>query len=209
MKTRIRILLVSVASLLALGATAVPAARANLLSILPGSCGNQSYSQPFASWRDSRHYVLMPGGSFEPGTPGWGLWRGAEVAPGNESFYVNSRTDGHSLSLPARSSAASLPVCTSIHHPVMRFFLRNTGSASSRLQVEALYPGLLGGVQVSRIGVLNGSRAWKPSPVISVQLTNVLATLSLDRTTIAFRFTPLDRLGDWSIDDVYLDPRMR
>jgi hypothetical protein len=209
MKTRIRILLVSAASLLALSATAAPSANAGLLSILPGSCGSQSHSQPFVRWGDSRHYVLMPGGGFETGGPAWVLWRGAKVSPGNESFYVNSPTDSYSLSLPAGSSATSLPVCTSIHHPVMRFFLRNTGSASSRLKVEALYPGLLGGIQVARIGVLSGSRAWKPSPVISVQLTNLLATLSLDRTTIAFRFTPLDRSGGWSIDDVYLDPRMR
>jgi hypothetical protein len=211
MNTRIRAILVSatLTLMLALSATAVPAAHAGLLSILPGSCGSQSASQPFARWADSRYYALMPGGSFEAGSPGWLLWRGAKVSPGNESFYVNSPTDSQSLALPTGSSATSPPACTSIHHPTMRFFLRNTGSASSRLKVEALYPGLLGGVQVARIGVLTGSAAWKPSPVVSVQLSNLLATLSLDRTTIAFRFTPLDGSGAWSIDDVYLDPRMR
>jgi len=37
-------------------------------------------------------------------------------------------------------------------------------------------------------------------------VSNLLATLSRDRTVIAFRFKPEDRSGAWSIDDVYLDP---
>ncbi|HET9718841.1 MAG TPA: hypothetical protein VFP55_02060 [Solirubrobacteraceae bacterium] len=37
-------------------------------------------------------------------------------------------------------------------------------------------------------------------------MSNLLATVSLDQTAIAFRFTPADRLGSWRIDDVYLDP---
>jgi hypothetical protein len=209
MITLLRIGVAAATTVLILAALATPAADANLLSILPGSCGTQTASQAFAKWGDSRYYTLMPGGSFEPGTPGWALSRGAKVSPGNESFYVNKPTDRNSLALPAGSSATSLPACTSIHHPTARFFLRNTGSASSQLKVEALYPGVLGKVQAARLGVLTGSKEWQPSPVMPLLVTNLLATLSLDRTTIAFRFTPLDNSGAWSIDDVYLDPRMK
>jgi hypothetical protein len=209
MNTCIRATVVAALSALAFAGPAAPAADAGVLSILPGSCGNESYSKPFARWGDYANYVLMPGGSFETGSPPWSLSGGAKVSPGNETFYVNGAADSKSLALPAGSSARSLPACTSIHHPTMRFFLRNTGSTSSQLKVEALYPGLLGGVQVARLGVLKGSAEWKPSPVMQLLVSNVLATLSLERTAIAFRFTPLDRSGAWSIDDVYLDPRMR
>ena len=57
--------------------------------------------------------------------------------------------------------------------------------------------------------MLQGTAAWQPSPVMTLLLSNLLATLSLDRTSIAFRFTPLDGSGAWSVDDVYLDPRMK
>ena len=91
----------------------------------------------------------------------------------------------------------------------MRFFLRNTGASSSQLQVDALYPGLLGGVQTAKLGVLNGTATWQPSPAMNLLVTNLLSTLSLNRTMIAFRFRPLDSAGAWRIDDVYLDPRMK
>ena len=41
---------------------------------------------------------------------------------------------------------------------------------------------------------------------MTLLVSNLLATLSLSQTAIAFRFTPADSTGHWSIDDVYLDP---
>jgi hypothetical protein len=91
----------------------------------------------------------------------------------------------------------------------LRLFVSNSGSTSSRLKVEALYPGLLGGVQVARVGELGGTATWQPSPELQLTVPNLLATLSLSQTAIAFRFTPQGTGGQWRIDDVYLDPRMR
>jgi hypothetical protein len=209
MNVRIRAAFVAAISALALAGLSAPAANAGILSILPGSCGAGSYSKPFAQWGDSANYAMMPGGSFEPGNPGWLLSGGSRVSAGNESFSVNSPADSYSLSLPARSSATGLAACTSIYHPTMRFFLRNTGSASSQLKVEALYPGLLGGTRAAQIGVVKGTAGWQPSPILRLGVSNLLSTLSLSRTIIAFRFTALDSSGAWSIDDVYLDPRMK
>jgi hypothetical protein len=202
---------VIVTALAVLGCTALtaPAADASLLSLLPGSCSGEVYSQPFARWGDTANYVLMPGGSFESGDPQWVVAGGAKTTSGNESYYVHGATDASSLGLPAGSSATSLSACTSIYHPTMRFFLRNTGASTSQLQVEALYPGLLGGVQVAKLGVLEGTASWQPSPAMNLLATNLLSTLSLSRTVIAFRFKPLDSAGAWRIDDVYLDPRMK
>ena len=49
MRIRIRATLVAIFSFAALASMA-SAAQANLLSILPGSCGTQKETQPFARW---------------------------------------------------------------------------------------------------------------------------------------------------------------
>jgi hypothetical protein len=133
---------------------------------------------------------------------------GTKISAGNESYDVG-RAGSRSLTLPAGGSATSPPSCTSIYHPTVRLFVRNTGSASSRLVVQALYPSLLGGVQAATVGELTGSSTWAPSPALPLLVSNLLATLSLDHTVIAFRFTPAGAGGAWSIDDVYLDPYHR
>jgi hypothetical protein len=209
MNLRTRAVFVAALSALSLLGAVAPAAQANVLSLLPGSCGSQPESQPFSQWGDRAYYTQVPGGDFEAGSPPWLLAGGAKVAAGNESYHVGDGSDSSSLTLPTGSSATSLPSCTNIYHPTVRLFLRNTGSASSRLKVEALYPGLLGRVQTATLGQFSGSSSWAPSPVMALLVSNLLATLSLDRTVIAFRFTPVGSSGAWSIDDVYLDPYAR
>jgi hypothetical protein len=203
---RTRALLLAAASALSVGVVAAPAAQANLLSILPGSCGNQVESQPFVPWGDSNAYTLVPGGNFEHGTAGWLLSGGAAVTSGNESFHVGGASDSHSLALPWGSSATTPASCTNIYHPTVRLFVRNTGSASSQLRVQALYPGLLGGVNTATLGYVTGSSSWAPTKAMTLLVSNLLATLSLNQTAIAFKFTPADQTGHWTVDDVYLDP---
>ena len=194
MSIRIRATAVAI-SAFALVLVAVPAAQANLLSILPGSC-NEPVSQPFAQYGDTNDYFLVPGGFFNSGEVPWALSAGARVESG-------------SLSLPVGSSATSPVVCASIYDPTARLFAMNSGASSSRLRVEALYPALLGGVQAARIGELSGTSTWQPTPQLGLTVTNLLATLSLQQTMIAYRFTPEGSGGQWRIDDVYVDPRMR
>jgi hypothetical protein len=196
MFVRMRQVAVTAVSALALGALAVPAAQANVLSLLPGSCGSQVESQPFAAYGDGNSYTPVPGGDFQAGSTPWVMTGGASASDG-------------ALSLPAGSSAISPPSCTNIYHPTLRLFVRNAGSPSSHLTVQALYPGLLGGVQTARIGDLTASSDWSPSPVMSLQGQNLLATLSLSRTVIAFRFVAAEDSGDWSISSVYVDPFAR
>ena len=74
------------------------------------------------------------------------------VGANGPSQSVDASNAGNgSLSLPAGSSALSPADCTNIYHPTLRLFVRNTGSPSSHLLVQALYPGLLGGVQTATI----------------------------------------------------------
>jgi hypothetical protein len=190
-------------------ALVAPAAEANVLSLLPGSCSGETYTQPFTQFGDTNGYTLVPGGDFESGGIPWLTSRGAATVAGNESFNVGRDTDSGSLSLPAGSSATGPPVCANIYKPTLRFFARNDGSAGSRLNVDVYYPGLLGGVQSARVGSITAGPAWAPTGTQQLTVTNLLATLSLSRTVIAFRFSPADANGKWTIDDVYVDPRMR
>src|ERR671933_117065 len=117
MNIRLRAAFTATLSSLALGALAAPVAHANVFSVLPGSCGSQPESQPFARWGDTANYVQVPGGSFEAGSPLWTLAGGAKGAPGNETFYVRSSSDKSSLALPGGGSGRSIAACTSIYHP--------------------------------------------------------------------------------------------
>jgi hypothetical protein len=206
---RFRALFLTALSLLTLGAFVAPAANANLLSLLPGTCGIQPESQPFAQFGDYNNYTPVPGGSFEAGSIPWTLTGGAHVAAGNESYYVAGSSDSQLLSLPAGSSATSPFSCTDIYHPTVRLFVRNTGSPTSRLTVQAIYPTALTpllGMATTTLGTISGTSNWEPTAADSLFLNNLLATLSVNQTEIAFRFVPADSTGNWSIDDVYLDP---
>jgi hypothetical protein len=205
MVLRIRTAGVAVLGSFAMLAAMSSSAQASALSVLPGSCGNQPESQTFLPWKDAAEYTPAPGGNFEAASPAWALTGGAAVASGNESYNVSGK-GARALALPAGGSATSPATCTSIYHPTVRFFVRNTGSASSRLTVQALYPGLLGKTQVATVGTISGSSTWQPSPTLGLLVPDLLSTVSLGKTTIAFRFIPADRAGSWQVDDVYIDP---
>jgi hypothetical protein len=155
-------------------------------------------STPFAAWSDYANYAFVPDGGFEAGASGWGL-SGARVVAGNESFYVHSKTDKVSLSLPAGTSATSPPMCISLFSSKMRFVAR--GDAGSKVKVQIVYRGLLS----SLLGILDGGTystgsSWKPSPQIGM-LGGLLPLLT---SSVSFRFTAVG--GAVAIDDVYLDP---
>jgi hypothetical protein len=196
-------------SVLTVGAFAAPAANADLLSILPGSCGNQPESQPFAQFGDHNEYTPVPGGSFETGSTPWALTGKAHVTSGNETYNVAGASDSQSLSLPAGSTATSPFACTNIWQPTLRLFARNTGSPTSQLNVYAIYPTLLFGLQEKKIGTVTGGSSWAPTQADGLVAPTLSATLSLSQTVIAFEFVPADSTGNWSIDDVYLDPFLR
>src|SRR3954467_2802372 len=140
MKIRLRAACLAAFSCLAVAGLSAPAAQANVLSLLPGTCGSEVYSQPFSNWGDKAYYTAVPGGNFESGVLPWLRTGSAAVVSGNESYNVGSASDSHSLSLPSASSATSPARCTSIYHPTLRLCLKNAGSSSSRLKVEALSP---------------------------------------------------------------------
>lgn len=181
------------------------------LAVFAGSAQACSYSgaeKVFSPWGDQRNYVLAPDGGFEADGSGWRLRRGAAVVEGNESYYLNDAGDSKSLYLPARSSAASPPVCMAIDTPSFRLVARNSGDPSSQLRVEAVYK-LLGLVRTKTGGTLRAGSDWAPTRSISTVLTLSTIIGTLIPSAIEIRFTPLDSRGQWQIDDLYIDPFRR
>jgi hypothetical protein len=189
-------------SLAALALTVTPSAKAGLIGTPPAS-GCESPSQVFAPWGDYAYYGLVPGGSFESGTPSWALSGGARVVAGNETFYVRSRSDSRSLYLPSGSSALSQTVCFGLGDWHARFFVRNVGSAQGSLKVDIVVKSVLGSV-VALLdgGSVGASGAWAPSARIKLTLTNLCSLLGV--RAVAFRFRASG--GAFQVDDVYLDP---
>jgi hypothetical protein len=168
--------------------------------------------QKFLPWLDVFNYTLVPGGSFEAGTPGWKLSGGASIVSGNEPWRVNSASDSRSLSLPRGSSATSPAMCAGLSHLFLRLFSQRTnsggllGALTSSLQTEVLFEDAGGNVRSLPLLNLDLGSQWGPTLPIPV-VANLLPLLG-DKTAIAFRFTPKGS-ASWRIDDVYLDPYRR
>jgi hypothetical protein len=200
------------AALAALAATAVTGAlaapaNAGILTVSAKTCNDGALTKPFARWSDGANYKLVGGGAFEPAATGWTLRGGARVVAGNEPWKVRAAADSRSLVLPAGSSATTPPVCVGLAEPTLRFFAKKNRGLLSTLAVSVWVKTSLGLEVPVPIGVLLGNGQWKPSHRMLI-IANLLPLLPGDRTPVAFTFTPL--LGEWQIDDVYVDPmRMR
>jgi hypothetical protein len=202
-------LLAAGALMVAVCATLAPAANAGLLVKSAGDCGTQPLEQPFLRWLDPAQYTLLPGGTFEKAPPGWSL-SGARVVSGNESYYVHGKGESKSLSLPRGSSATSSVICVGLGHPTMRLFAKAEGGLpTAALKVDVKFELFTGTVVTLPIGVaLAGThRSWQPTLPMTV-IANLLPLLPGQRTPVAFRFTPVGA-ANWTIDDVYVDPKRR
>lgn len=172
------------------------------------ACPSAGAEPVFSPWGDKRNYVLAPNGGFESGTTGWSLAGGAKVVDGNESYYLHESSDSKSLSLPARSSAGSPPICMAIDTPVFRFMVRNSGDPASKLRIEARYK-LLGLLRTNVVSDIVAGPAWSPSRPISTVLGLSTIVGTLIPSAIEIRLTPLDTQGDWQVDDLFIDPFRR
>jgi hypothetical protein len=94
-------------------------------------------------------------------------------------------------------------VCIGVEHPTLRFFARNTGDRTSGLTVSVVYRDLQGARRSLPVGVVYAGSDWAPTPVVPV-VVNLLSLLGDQQ--VAFRFSAGDSRGEWTIDDVYVDP---
>ena len=197
------------ATIVALGALAAGATTANagvLVASAP-SCEDQALSKTFLPWLDIADYTALAGGDFETGAEEWAMTDGAAVADGNESHYVGGTDDTKSLSLASGASATSPVICVGITHPTVRFFAkRRSADLLATLRVDVLFETATGDVTSLPIGSMVGTSNWQPTlPMVVV--ANLLPLLPGEMTPVAFRFTAQG--GDWSIDDVWVDPYAR
>src|SRR5687767_11253072 len=102
-RPKIRRILRTVIAAMCLTAVLAPSAA-------QAACVEQPSSQVFSVFGDLAWYSLAPGGSFESGTAAW-THSGTKVVTGNETYYLNARTDTRSLQVPASKSAMSPSFC--------------------------------------------------------------------------------------------------
>jgi hypothetical protein len=187
-----RIGLAGILALAALASVGSPGAQA-------AGCPEQPLSQTFLPWLDVAWYVPAPDGGFEGGTGDWTLANGARVVDGNDPYLAGDR----SLALPGGASATTAPMCIGIEHPTIRLFARNTGAPDSALAVSVVFRDPLGVKRSLPVGLVGAGDAWSPTPILPI-VVNLLALTGEQQA--AFRFTALDDRGEWTIDDVYVDP---
>ena len=200
LRQRATVALVTAGIVLALAGTA----NAGPLVADAPNCESQTLSQTFLPWADVALYTLQPGGSFENGASQWTL-SGAKVGNGNEPANVTSASDSKSLTISDGGSATSGSICVGIEHPDIRFFAKSSNPLA-QLKVEVLFEDATGTVQSAPIGALSASKGWVLTPPY-VMAANLLALLPDSRTAVAFRFSATG--GDFTIDDVYVDPIQR
>ena len=190
----------ALASTLTLASTA----HAGLIGTGSASYCSSTASQPFAP-QDMSYYTLLPGGSFEPGAPAWSLSGGAKIVSGNETLYLNSKKDSHSLYLPAGTSAVTPTTCFALGDWHVRLMLKNVGASTGAVDVQVVVPSLVGGLlTVLDGGTVQAGGTWTPSPRIALLLSNVTSLVGTQ--AVAFRFTAVGRGAAYQLDDVYLDP---
>jgi hypothetical protein len=200
-----RALLAATGAIAAAALFATPAS-AGILTASATDCGDETLTTPFARFGDHANYKLVQGGSFEAPDAEWTLSRGARIVSGNEPWKVGGSNHGKSLVLPAGSSAISPTSCVGLAEPTVRFFVKKNRApllGVSTLAVSVYVKTSLGLTVPVPVGVVLGNGQWKPTPPMLI-VANLLPLLPGDRTPVAFQFTPV--LGDWQIDDVYVDP---
>ena len=161
-------------------------------------------SQVFAPWGDTDWYYLAPDGSVEGGGIGWRLSGGAAVVPETDPFGLAGDGDLRSLSLPSGASARSAPFCIRRDARTVRWVQRGARTGTLLIEVEhldenATSPG-------RTLDVVRGHGDWRPSPEVNIPM---IGTGARDEgfAIVALKFTALT--GDWSIDDLFVDPRGR
>jgi hypothetical protein len=198
-----RALLAAITGAVAIGAFAAPAS-AGILTASATNCGDETLSQPFSGFGDQAQYKQVKGGSFEGSLTDWSLIGRAKVVSGNEPWKVGGASHAKSLLLPAGSSVITPTACVGLEEPTLRFFAKKNSGLLSTLVVSVYVKTSLGLVVPVPVGVVLANGQWKATPKMLI-VANLLPLLPGDRTPVAFQFTPL--LGEWQIDDVFVDPR--
>jgi hypothetical protein len=196
-------------TLLSLAALFAILAGGVLPAVAAADCASTSVSKPFSRFGDYADYSLVDSGAFESGTTGWSL-SNSWVVSGNESYKVHGSYDSHSLFLKAGTGVATTPwFCASEAHPTFRFFGRRTNNSWGVLYADVRWKDAAGNIETLNAGALYGDTytSWQPSRAMALAIMLPLGPSETVPVQLVFRTEPEG--GDWTIDDVYIDPYSR
>ena len=195
--TRLRVAIGLTAVLAVMGLLAAP-------GVALASCPPQPLTNPFAQWDDTNNYFPVPGGTFEgtAGEVGWSLW-GASLTSDNESYFVNSPTDGQSLTIAGGGKATSPFFCVDNTMQSLRFFAHQANPGGD-LRVRAIVQSVTGVTNVPVADLADGSMpAWAPTASIPGDTSGLADGQTI---MVALKFSVPASAGSWQIDDIYVDP---
>ena len=194
-----RIALLAIGGLMAVLPTTAHAAVADL-----ATCSTPALFSPLRSFGDWRSYFVAPGGDFEHS--GWTLTGGATLTSGSGPLGLGAART--SLRLPPGASATSPRFCVDLDYPTLRYFSsKRVAQTSSNLRVGIIYPAI-GESNAAAQTVATGTSAWSLSN--DVKLRPALVDRFGGWRLMQVRFSADRALtGDWRVDDVLVDPRMR
>jgi hypothetical protein len=166
-------------------------------------CQAPVLSQPFWNLRDTRHYVLAPGGDFsDPGGAGWQFSGGARIVNDTRP----DGTIGGSLYMPSGSTAVSPVMCVDMTYPTARLWAR-TLSGDGAVTFSVSYAATKSELKPHDVGHVKGDRrGWKLSG--DVHIKPELAGNDDGWRRVAFVLTAGGKTGEFQLDDIYVDPRM-
>ena len=162
-------------------------------------------SQPFAPWGDRASYTLAGGGAFEDALS-WTVQGTPTLALENDPFQLGG-PGATSVRLTGRQAITSPVLCVSADHPYLRFVGR-ARDRYTRLVLEVLWSDK--GVYKEKVLEEHPAdlwQRWAPSKI--VPLGGALPTGSGELHEIRLRFKLKDGVGDWLVDDLFIDPVKR
>jgi hypothetical protein len=180
-------------------------ASAGVLTQSAGTCPSYESSQVFSRWLDPFSYTLAPGGSFESAS-NLSFTGGARIVAGNESSYVHGSGDRNSVLIPRGATVTTGPICVGLDKPTVRFFAKRPSFALLPvLTVEGVYMTKAGATaSLPLVGVPVAGGGWS----LQLPFVSLGSVLELgDSTMMRFRLRSV--IGDWQVDDLYVDPWRR
>jgi hypothetical protein len=167
-------------------------------------CSDPTLFQPFASWKDNRHYVLAPGGDFSNANGGgWRLGGGATII---NDTNPDGTVDGV-LDLPTGAVAVSPTMCVNLDYPTARAWVRNA-FGDGDVAVSVMYDAGKTAQLPQTVGHMHGPKqaSWQLSADVKIQPQ--LAGKTEGWRRVAFVLTGGGKASDFRVDDFYVDPRM-
>jgi len=190
-------LLLALACVLPLAATAGTARAGLITSLLGGNCGSTAHV--FAPWSDPSDYYFAANGGFESGAAGWSLAGPASVVSGSDPFDL-SGAGSSSLQL-GTGGTASINVCYGLTYPAIRFVAAGDGGPAV-VHVHVVSHSVLGVLSVLDGGTFTVGPGWDATPKLSTLLSAIAAPLGTKSMTLEITVDS----GTAQIDDLYVDP---